>query len=316
MIRAVRPTDLVALRAFLRRAGVVEVTTHTWPTVQPESGHLPTGRVLGQALHGQSGRRGAWLGLENREPVGYIAARGRCDGSVWDIEHLHSAQSETAVDLLEHACASAAEAGALRVFLEVPSASIGLELGRKAGFRQYAAATLYRLAPAFKVDKHGAFAARPRLRADEHSLFQLYSAAVPAPVRAAEAMTYEEWSALHPGSKRWTPSLFGDQHQYVWEMGAGLVGWMVVVFGHKSQFLELLVHPRYESMLDGLTAYALTQVSEKAPVYATARDYQPALASALERARFARSGEIEILVRQLAARLPESKLMPAEAVGA
>jgi hypothetical protein len=316
MIRAVRPTDLVALRAFLRRAGVVEVTTHTWPKVQPESGHLPTGRILGQALNGRTARGGAWIAILDGQPAGYVAARARCDGLVWDVEHLHTTEPDTAVDLLEHACASAAESGALRVFLEVPTDSVGVALGRKAGFQRYAGATLFRRTPPFKVDKSGAFAARPRLRADEHPLFQLYSAAVPAAVRAAEAMTYEEWSALHPGSKRWTPSLFGDQHQYVWEMGAGLVGWMTVIYGQKSQFLELLVHPRYESMLDSLVTYALTQVSEKAPVYAVVREYQGALGTALQRAGFNPAAEMEILVRQLAARVPESKLMPAEAVGA
>jgi hypothetical protein len=317
MIRAVRPTDLVALRAFLQRAGVVEVTTHTWPKVQPESGHLPVGPVLGQVLNGQGGRHGVWVALEEGQVVGYAAARGRCDGSVWDVEHLHTTQPEAGIDLLEHVCANAVEAGALRVFLEVPVDSLGIELGRKAGFQRYAAATTFKLTPPFRVDKNRAFAARPRLRADEHGLFQLYTAAVPAQVRAAEAMTYEEWSALHQGSKKWAPSLFGDRHQFVWEMGAaGVIGWMIAVYGQKSQFLELLVHPHYESMLDGLRAYALTQVSDKAPVYAAARDYQPALASALQRARFEPSGEVEILVRQLAARVPEPKLMPAEAIGA
>ena len=68
-------------------------------------------------------------------------------------------------------------------------------------------------------------------------------------------------------------------------------------------------------MLDRLVSYALTQVSDKAAAYATARDYQPALASALERAGFTEAGEVQILVRQLAARAPEPKLMPAKVVG-
>src|SRR5262249_50147111 len=166
---------------------------------------------------------------------------------------------------------------------------------------RYAASTVFRLTPPFLLDKSNSFAARPRLRADEHQLFQLYNAAVPAPVRAAEAMTYEEWSALHRGSKRWKPSLLGDRHQFVWDLGAGLVGWMEVVYGQKSQFLEFLVEPHYENMLDRMLRYALTQISEKAPIYATARDYQASLGSALERASFAPAGEVEILVRQLAA---------------
>lgn len=315
MIRAVRPTDLVALRSFLRQADTVEVTTHTWPKIQPESGHIPVLDVLGQALGRQGARHGMWAAGEGGRLVGYLASQARCDGLIWDVEHLHVARPELTVDLLEQACAHAADRGGLRVFLEVPAESGGLELARRAGFQRYAASTLLGLRPPFRVEKGAGFGARPRLRADEHSLFQLYNAAVPAPVRAAEAMTYEEWSALHPGRKRWSPTLFGERHQFVWELAAGLIGWMHVVYGQRSQFLELMIDPKYESMLDSLVAYALTQVSEKAPVYSTAREYQPSLVSALERAGFRASAQAEILVRQLAARAREPKLMPAQAVG-
>jgi hypothetical protein len=315
MIRTVRPTDVAALRAFLRRAEAAEVTTHTWPKVQPESGRFSIMDVLGQALGRPSDRRSMWVAVSGGRVDGFAVAQARCDGSVWDVEHLHAIDEATTTGLLEQVCVQASEGGARRVFIDVPASSDGIVAARRAGFQRYAALTLFRLSPPFKVDKSGAFAARPRLRADEHGLFQLYNAAVPAQVRAAEAMTYEEWSALHRGSKRWAPSLFGDRHQYVWELGAGLIGWVEVMYGQKSQFVELMVHPQYESMLDSLVSYTLTQVSEKAAVYATARDYQPALASALQRAGFAPAGEVEILVRQLAARLPEPKLMTVKAVG-
>jgi hypothetical protein len=315
MIRAVRPIDVAALRAFLGRAGAVELTTHTWAKVQPESGHLPIMGMLGQTLGRRDRRRGIWVACEDGRLSGYVAARARCDGMVWDVEHLHAEQDAAAIELLEYLCVKAADSGALRVFLDVPAGSAGVVAARRAGFQRYAGSSLWRLAPPMKPDKAGAFAARPRLRADEHHLFQLYNAAVPAPVRAAEAMTYEEWSALHRGTKKWTPSLLGDRHQYVWEMGAGLIGWLEIVYGQKSQFLEFLVHPNYETMLDGLVSYALTQVSPKAPVYATAREYQSALASALERAGFSPAGDVEILVRQLAARVPKPALVPAKLVG-
>ena len=315
MIRAVRPIDVAALRAFLGRAGAVELTTHTWPKVQPESGHLPVLGILGQALGRTGSRRGMWVAAEAGRLVGYIVARARCDGMVWDVEHLHAAEGGAAIELLEYVAARAAQASGLRVFMDLPAGSDGIDLARRAGFQRYAASSLMCLTPPRSVDKSNVFGARPRLRVDEHELFQLYNAAVPAPVRAAEAMTYEEWSALHRGSKKWRPTLLGDRHQFVWEMGSGLVGWMEVVYGQRSQYLELMVHPRYESMLDRLLGYALTQVSEKAPVYASARDYQPALASALQRAGFAPAGEVEILVQQLAARLPEPRMMPAKVVG-
>ena len=315
MIRGLRPIDVAALRAFLKRASAVELTTHTWPKVQPESGHLPTLELVGEMLVNQRRRGGRWIACENGQLVGYLAARARSDGLVWDVEHLHSGQQAAAVELLDCVCAEAVDHGARRVFLEVPAGSAGVTLARRAGFERYAASSLLRLSPPFKVDKSNAFGARPRLRADENQLFQLYNAAVPAPVRAAEAMTYEEWSALHRGAKKWAPSLLGDRHQYIWELGVGLIGWLEVVYGQKSQFLEFIVHPQYESMLDGLVAFALTQTSEKAAVYATARDYQAPLASALRRAGFSAAAETEILVRQLAARVPEPALVPARLVG-
>jgi len=271
--------------------------------------------ILGQALGQNGARRGVWVATVGRKLVGYIVARARCDGMVWDVEHLHSGEPAAAIELLDHVCARAAEAGGRRIFLEVPAGSEGIVPARRVGFERYAATTVFRLSPPVLLDKSTAFAARPRLRADEHQLFQLYNAAVPAPVRAAEAMTYEEWSALHRGNKRWKPSLLGDRHQFVWDLGAGLLGWMEVVYGQRSQFLEFLVEPHYENMLDRMMRYALTQVSEKAPVYATARDYQSQLATALERAAFVPAGEVEVLVRQLAARVPEPKLVPAKLVG-
>ena len=115
--------------------------------------------------------------------------------------------------------------------------------------------------------------------------------------------------------KRWAPSLFGDRHQFVWEIGTGLIGWFEVVYGQKSQYLDCMVHPRYENMLDRMVGYTLTQASEKAAVYSAPRDYQAGLVTALRRAGFELIDEVEILVRQLAARVPQPAFMPAKAVG-
>jgi hypothetical protein len=140
-------------------------------------------------------------------------------------------------------------------------------------------------------------------------------AAVPAPVRAAEAMTLEEWGALYPGRKRWQPSFTGSRQQFVWELGTSLVGWLEITFGQRSQFIELLIHPRYEEAADRLLRYALLQVSPKAPVYATAREYQATLASALQRAGFRSVAQHELFVKMLAARVREPRLVPANVVG-
>jgi hypothetical protein len=155
--------------------------------------------------------------------------------------------------------------------------------------------------------------ARPRLRSDETTLFQLYNAAVPANVRAAEAMTYEEWAALYRGRKPWTPTVLGDRQDYVWEIGSRIVGWMRVVFGQRSQALDLLTHPHYDTYAERMLENALTQTSPKAPVLADVREYQGAVQAALEQAGFHRGPPYLVWARQLAGRVVEPSMRAARA---
>src|SRR5215212_3844092 len=85
MIRVLRLPDLVGVGMFLRRGGTEELTSHTWPRVQPESGHLPAGAAIWQTL-GMAWER-AWISAEGRVIDGMISARPRCGGLVWDVEH-------------------------------------------------------------------------------------------------------------------------------------------------------------------------------------------------------------------------------------
>jgi hypothetical protein len=232
----------------------------------------------------------------------------------WDVEGLFGADPQDCADLLERVALKAQEAGARRVFFQSPVGTDAAVVARKSAFEHYATERLFKLAPPFESARPNPFPSRPRLRADEQGLFQLYCVSVPAPVRAAEAMTREEWAALHRGRARWKPTLVGDRHQYVWSYGELLVGWMEIVYGARSQYLELTIHPEYERLLDGMVAYALSQTSVKAPVYATARSYQETLASSLERAGFSLTAESDLFVRQLAARSKEPALVPAKLV--
>lgn len=300
---------------FTRRAEAKELTSHTWPRVQPESGHLPIATSVWQTL-GLSWER-VWLSTSERQVDGLLVARPRCGGLVWDVEHLLTAdgRAEPAEELLESVGQYAAERGGRRVFLEVPDDAHGAELAQKSGFEKYTTTTLYRLSAPFKVPALETLDGRPRLRVDEQPLFNLYGAAVPQLVRSAEALTYDEWSALHRGRKKWSPTLIGDRHQFVWEVGASLAGWLEVVYGQKSQYLDIMIDPKYESMVDRMLAFALKQVSEKASVYLAVRPYQTVLAAALERRGFAVGGRYDIYVRQLSVRVPERSLVPANIVG-
>jgi hypothetical protein len=316
-VRSLRPIDVVALAAFQRRGGSTEITAHMWPRVEPESSSVPYATLLSNALAHPPGGQHAWVAEEDGRLIGLAVARPRAGGLVWDVTRLHALADadKAAADLLEHATVRAGAHAARRVFFEVPSGGRGQDVARRAGFDRFTSNELFVLGPGFKVERTDLFEARPRLRADEQDLFQLYTAAVPAPVRMAEAMTLEEWGALFPGPRRWQPSFSGSRQQYVWELGTSTVGWLEITFGQRSQFMELLVHPRYEDAADRLLRYALLQVSPKAPVYVVAREYQAHLVSALQRAGFRRVAEHELFVKLLAARVPEPRLATAKVIG-
>ena len=316
LVRPLRPVDVVALASFQRRTADTEITAHSWPRLEPESGRVPYLTLVSSSL-GRPGGQRAWVAEQQGRVVGLAVAHSRAGGLVWDVVHLHAQPDEEIVagDLLEQVVACAGNHGARRVFLETPLGNRGQDAARRAGFERFTSSEVFVLTPGFKVERTDLFEARPRLRADEQALFQLYTAAVPAPVRGAEAMTLEEWGALYPGRKRWQPSFTGSRQQYVWELGTSLVGWVEITFGQRSQFMDLLVHPRYEDATDRLLRYALLQVSPKAPVYAVAREYQVSLASALQRVGFRGAGQHELYVKLLAARVREPALIPANVIG-
>jgi hypothetical protein len=317
LVRTLRPIDVVALASFQRHAGGTEITAHNWPRVEPESGRVPYLNLISSSLAARPGGRRGWVAEHDGRLTGLAVARPRAGGLVWDVANLHARPGEdnVAADLLEQVAVSAGSHAARRVFLEVPTGGRGQDVARRAAFERFISSELYVLSPGAKIERTDLFEARPRLRADEQTLFQLYNAAVPAPVRAAEAMTLEEWGALYPGRKRWQPSFTGSRQQFVWELGTSMVGWLEITFGQRSQFMELLVHPRYEDAADRLLRYALLQASPKAPVYVAVREYQPYLATALQRAGFRLSAQHELFVKLLAVRVPQPRLVTANVVG-
>ncbi|HEY1298365.1 MAG TPA: hypothetical protein VGJ60_35230 [Chloroflexota bacterium] len=317
LVRTLRPSDVVALASFQRRAGATEITAHSWPRVEPESGRLPHVSLISASLGHRPGGQRTWLAESGGRVVGLAMARPRAGALVWDVSHLHADvdADSAAADLLDQVATCAGTRAARRVFLETPAGGRGLDVARRAAFERFTSSELFLLAPGFKAERTDVFEARPRLRADEQLLFQLYMAAVPAPVRAAEAMTLEEWGALYPGKKRWQPSFTGSRQQYVWELGTSLVGWMELAFGQRSQYIELLVNPRYEDAADRLVRYAMLQVSPKAPVYVVVREYQSSLSVALQRNGFRLAASHELFVKLLAVRVREPRLVTANVIG-
>lgn len=317
MIRAVRPTDAVALFAFLARAHPVEYTAQTWPEVPLEHRRLSLVQLLLQPFVYPTVPRGSWASLEHGRVTGLAVARARAGGLVWDVERLLTAPTGEGVAqaLLDHLATGASRACARRIFFDAPPGPPGMDIARRAGYVRYTSSALFVLNPPFAADCSSALAARPRVGADEHPLFQMYNAAVPLSVRTAEAMTCDEWAALYRGPNRWAKAVFGAQEQYVWELEGSPIGWMELDYGRRSQHVSLLVHPKHEDLIDSLLQCALSQASARLALYATVRDYQPRLMSALERFGFRLVGESDSYVRHLAARVSEARLMPAKIAG-
>lgn len=308
MIRAMRATDAMAIGLFQPRGREREVTAGTWPKGPPESRHPTFLGLLRDLAISTSARRQIGVSWSDGRGSGLVIAGARAGGLVWDIEHLIAEGEGAAVELLRWACDRAVAAQARRLFLDTSDEGIGAEAARRSGFERYTTGVTYRLGSGFARDPADALPARPRLRSDEIGLFQLYTTAVPGNVRAAEAMTQEEWAALYPGRKLWAPSVLGDRQDYVWEIGPRVVGWMRVIYGQRSQFLDLLIHPLYETYADRMVRYALVQMSAKVPVLVDMREYQGAARAALEQVGFQRGDAYASWVRQLASRLAKPSI--------
>lgn len=313
MISAMRPTDAVAAGLLQSRHKAHEVAAPTWPRTPPEN-HRPTFfRLLGDLAASTRGACKLGVASANGRISGFIVVRARAGGLVWDVEHLISEDDVSAVQLLRWASERAASMHGRRVFIDLPAEGALASVAPRAGFERYLQGHTYRLDSGFDRDQKDALPARPRLRSDEIGLFQLYNLAVPANVRAAEALTHEEWTALYPGRKVWAPSILGDRQDFVWELGPGLVGWMRVIFGQRSQHLYLLVNPSYEGYAERMIRNALGQLSPKAPVLVDVREYETGLRTALENVGFRRGPEYASWVRHLTERVKEPSIV---AVGA
>jgi hypothetical protein len=313
-IRNVRPTDLVSLITFFRRDSHREVTAQLWPNVWQDSDARALWGLLSRVIT-PPGSTQVWICLAEDDVHGLAVAHPRAGKLAWDVEELYVVDGErsAAVGLLEQLASEAARKGARRVFLATPVDREMSRMATQAGFVNYTTESLYSVRMPSPMAESSSTKARPRLRQDTQALFHLYNAAVPCRVRSAEAMTVEEWLALDRGGRLWAPSLGGSRQHFVWEGKEGLSGWLQMHFGGKSQHVELMVHPAHQSEAGEMVRYALGQVSPKAPVYFTVREYQSEISSKLTEIGFTRCADHLVFARQLAVRVPNRALVPARA---
>ncbi len=149
-------------------------------------------------------RRHIWISRDGGTLLGVASLRRRGGRSAWEIDTLISTMRNEAflLDLLDRVVATAGADGAHRLFLRVATDSAALEPARRHGFAAVCEETLYRsTVPAERLREQIANSdrvpeeARQRVKADDHTLYRLYAAAVPQEVRWQTALSPAEWRA-------------------------------------------------------------------------------------------------------------------------
>lgn len=315
MIRALRPTDLLAFVDFCRQVSGALADGSIGPLPA-----IPTVRSFwSHSLALEPGRE-SWVQIEHGRISGLVTAKHREGADVWHIDQLlilpSSDAGRTCTRLLEHLLTAAADEGIQKVYLRLTTADPAIEWACRVGFFQYCTEYVYYLdeVPTFA---HPAAVARlrPRRASDHQALFQLYCAVVPFRIRQAEGMTLHEW--------RWTdgwqirhlgfplPFRTSRRQDYVVEAMPRLNGWLQI--DRRRRRVSILTNPNEMPDVDGLLRVGLAQLGPGRSADCVARDYQPDVISALEEHHFREVGHYSLLARALAVRIPEAKLVPIRA---
>lgn len=314
MIRALRPTDVLAYVAFCNRVSRRR-------NVDPIDGQLlglgpvqTLAGFLGRALAIEAGRE-SWVQIERGHISGLVAAKRREGADIWEVDQLAllptSDAGRTCTRLLEQLIAAAADEGIHKVFLRLEEDDPARRWAEEVGFVEYGRESLYYRAevPAL-VRPAPDPALRPRRAADHQALFQLYCAAVPFRVRQAEAMTLHEWRWMDGWGTRPVSSrlLRADARaDFVVEVPPRLGGWLQV--DRRRRQFAILCDPNYAGE-NALLEFGLAHLGGGRPGRCAARDYQIGLANALEENGFGVIRRYALYARGIAARIPEVKLVP------
>ncbi len=232
-----------------------------------------------------------WNGAEL---AGWASARVRSGHRAWELDQLFADCAEVRFpgqeseayfpqenaqhvmqELLERIVQQAGESSAERVFLRVPLGSPVFSAARRAGFfpgyQEVLLESRAERGPGSPSDSGSTPGDlwRDLLPEDHYSLFQLYYAATPQPVRTAVALTFDQWrDAQEPLDRR---------RSRVLKHNGRVVGWLGLSRCGQATAADAMVHPEFPQLWPDLAEQALRQ---EGPVRWLVPDYQePALGS-------------------------------------
>ena len=226
----------------------------------------------------------------------------RSGSSAWEVDQLVAPEAAASADALDALSGLAAAQGAHRIFLRLAVESRLLGPARTAGFMPYTTECL--LLAGSASGETSSVTLRLASRTDRHHLFQLYNRAVPQNVRAAEAVTLEEWAATR------NPIGAHDPVEFVAECEGEVVAWIRTEQRGPSATFDALVDPANLELSSAVAAAACTLFAGGTGIRAFVPSYLESFAYELERRGFERGAEFVLLARQLAK--PVGELKPAK----
>ena len=306
MVRALYPIDLVPFLFALGRMPANEaVSCGSLSRRSPTSPEA----LLEQWLPLRT-RRQTWVVFQRGRPVGLLSARTSGNSGTWDIDHLH-ADKDKCLALMDTATAAIAKQGVRRIFLRLPSDSPLVHEARRSGFAPYKMGAVYRHT-ATPVRSQTVSSGPYRLRAvskhDDFQLFDLYRAAVPDQVRAAEGMTIGEWQET-----RDMPAWPEKHREYVLRNESQVVGWLRVSAAGRTGCFTLMYREEDSDGPRSLVDHALVCLSGHSPLFCIAWAFQGRLLRLLADLGFEHMGECSALVKEMAVKASEPGLMPIQA---
>lgn len=292
--------DLVPLATLLVRGTRNEAVGWLSPP-----GSSAAGAVLQRAAAAQlpwSRGSGVCLVTSGARLRALASGRRRSANAAWEVDQLYSPEAAASADALDALAGVAAQQGAHRIFLRVALESRVLEPARTAGFMPYATECL--MLAARPQAERSSLTLRLTTRTDMHGLFQLYNRVVPQNVRAAEAVTLEEWVATR------NPIGAQDPVQFVADYEGEIAAWVRTAQNGPAATFDVLVDPSSSDRTSSVAAAVCALFAGGNGVRAFVPSYMESFAYELERRGFDRGAEFALLARQLAK--PVGELKPAK----
>ena len=233
----------------------------------------------------------AWT--EDSQVLGIAAARPRSGPRTWEASHLYLASENDSMcqDLIRMVTQRVARLGGERIFVRFAHEDPLIDDVRVCGFSPSGREYLYRgrrrsAHPAGRID------VRDKSRADEYSIFLLYTACTPSDRRLSSGMTFGQWSASREKSR-------GRTREFVYLRDGEVRGWIRTVRGFRAGMVLLMVHPDDEASIDVLLDYGLERLPGQGEVFCLVSEHQSALIGNMWQRGFEVQSEYLTLVRSM-----------------